>query len=120
MRRRGFAGTECAPDEHLRGDRDRVEHERGEHVQPHRDLMGRQRRLGDAGEDRARCGEREQQPRERTNSSPEIRTSGATRCGRGARERAGARNSSQANAAPIALWATNVPAADPSSPQSSP
>ena len=62
---------------------------------------------------------------ERTKSSPEIRTSGASSARRGRRDRAallaaGVRSSSQANAAPMPACAITVPSAEPSSPRSRP
>ena len=60
---------------------------------------------------------------ERTKSSPEIRTSGASSARRGRRERApaaGVRSSSQANAAPMPPCAITVPSAEPSRPRSRP
>lgn len=57
----GVARAERAPDEHLGGDRDRVEHQRGEDEQEHRDLVRGERDLADPRDDRAGRRERGEQ-----------------------------------------------------------
>ena len=52
-RRVGVAGAEAAADDHLAGDRDRVEHEREEDPELERDLVRGDRGVAEAGDDRA-------------------------------------------------------------------
>ena len=115
-------GAELLPDDDLARDRDGVEHEREEEPELERDLVRAELGVPDARDDRACEQERADQRgvRAKMNLPTESRRRAqAGRPARGRPARPGARRARRSRA-PMHVWASAVPQADPSIPQSKP